>query len=43
MSACEFRRYVDFVLIDSSVLKPDSHKYVVPNGIKTLGGLSPSL
>ena len=41
-SACGFKRFLDFVLIDKSELNPDSHKYVVANGIRTPSAFSQS-
>ena len=35
MSAYGFRQFLDFALIDNEVLKLDSHKYTVQNGIRT--------
>ena len=42
-SAFGFRRFIDFVLIDRRELNPDSHKYVVANGMKTCSAFPPSV
>jgi len=43
MSACAFKRFLKFVVIDKRVLNPDSHRNVVANGMSTAGAVSQSL
>ena len=43
MSACGFMRFLDFVLIDKRELNPDSHRYIVANGIRSPSAFSQSL
>jgi len=40
ISACAFKRFLDFVLIDKRVLNPDSHRYVVANGMSSGSAVS---
>lgn len=42
MSPCAFKRFLDFILIDKSVLpvNPESHRYVVANGLSAATAVS---
>jgi len=43
MYGCAFNQFQDFFLIDKKVLNPDSHIYLVANGMSTASAVSQSL